>query len=160
MWGMDFIIGLFLFILVLLITVKLTLDIYPSQSHTDTYRDAVHLSDDLLTQGYPLNWTSTDVLVPGIAFNNRINTSKLSEFSQLDYYRAKTLMHVSSNFIFFISNSTSIINTTRCIYGYPVNMTSGCTPVLTGLGYNDLSKVERIVLFNSKVVTLTVYAWN
>jgi len=69
-------------------------------------------------------------------------------------------MHEDSDFVFFIHNGTTVINTTRCVYGYSLNITSGCEPVLNGLGYEDLSRVDRIVLYDSKVVTLTVYAWN
>ena len=165
MWGMDFIIGLFLFIIVLLLSVKLLMDLHPSEDHIIVYRDAVHISDTLLTSGYPSNWTSSDVIVPGIAANNRLNLTQLSSFKDMDYYHAKTLFHVTSDFVFFIRNSTSIINvtlsnSTRCMYGYNITVNSSCSPVITSVDYENLVRIDRLILYNSKVVTLTVYAWN
>ena len=148
-----------LFLFVLLITVKVVFMMTPSQDSIMVYRDAVHLSDAILSQGYPTNWTASDVLLPGIAENNRINNGKLSQISGLNYSTAKTLLHVTSDYIFFIRNDTDIINTGKCVYGYNVPTNANCTPILSTLNYENLAKVDRIVIYNSTVEILTVYAW-
>jgi hypothetical protein len=161
-WTTDFIVGMLLFMLMLFISIRIVFDMYPSADSTIVYRDAVHLSDNLLSEGYPANWTGdlTSVVMPGIAENNRIDNLKLSKFQDLDYYRAKTLMHVTSDYVFFIRNSTNIINTGRCVYGYPLTVDVNCTPILTTEQYDTLARIDRIALYNSTVVTMTVYAWN
>ena len=159
-WTVDFIGGLLLFTLVILITIKVAFTMAPSQDSIIVYRDAVHLSDALLSQGYPLNWTDEDVLLPGIAENNRIDNTKLEEISELNYSNVKTLLHVTSDYIFFIRNDTNTINTGQCVYGYDVPVNANCTPILSGLHYDNLAKVDRIVIYNSTVVIMTVYTWN
>ena len=158
-WTTDFLIGLMLFLVMILIAVKILLGMNTSQAGVSVYRDAVYVSDNLLSEGYPFNWTNQTVIMPGIAGNNRINTTKLSNFTDIDYYRVKELLHVSSDFIFFIRNSTDIINTSRCIYGYNLTTDENCTPRLDTITYDNLVRMDRIVLYQSKVVTLTVYAW-
>jgi hypothetical protein len=159
-WTIDFIIGLMLFIIVSLLTIKVAFSMYPSQQHIIVYRDAVHLSDALLSPGYPMNWTSSDVLLPGIASNNRINNTKLSAYRSLDYEKAKTLLHVTSDYIFFIQNRTSIMNTGQCVYGYNISTNVNCSPLLSTINYENLARIDRMVIYNSTVVILTVYAWN
>jgi hypothetical protein len=159
-WTTDFVIGLLLFTLVVLITVKIAFTMYPSQNHIVVYRDAVHLSDALLSQGYPSNWTSTDVLLPGIAENNRINNTKLLEMSELNYSKAKILLHITSDYLFFFQNNSEIKNTGRCVYGYNVMTDSDCKPILTDLKYDDLAKIDRLIIYNSTVMIMTVYTWD
>ena len=159
-WTIDFIAGLLLFTIVIIITIKVAFQMAPSQSSIIDYRDAVHLSDALLSQGYPENWTESYVLLPGIAENNRIDDTKLSQIKNLNYSTVKSLLHVTSDYIFFIRYETDIINTGQCIYGYAVPVDANCTPILSGLHYNNLAKIDRIVIYNSTVVIMTVYAWN
>jgi hypothetical protein len=159
-WTTDFLIGLMLFIIMVFIAVKIVQDMFPSQSHITVYRDAIYLSDNLLSEGYPWNWTDSDVILPGIAENNRINITKLSNFTKIDYYHAKTLLHVMSDFIFFIRNDTSVINTSQCTYGYNITVDENCTPILTGISYDNLARIDRLIIYNSHVLTMTVYAWD
>jgi len=161
-WTLDFIIGLMLFMLMILISVKIIFNIYPSADSLIVYRDAVHLSDNLLTEGYPSNWTGdlSNVVLPGIAEHNRINNTKLSKFKDIDYYRAKTLMHITSDYIFFIRNSTNIINTGQCIYGYNLSTGANCSPILTAAQYDDLARIDRVIIYNSTVMLMTIYTWS
>jgi len=158
-WTMDFIIGITLFIIVMLLSVRILLTIYPSQEHIRVYRDAVQLSDSLLSPGYPVNWNTSNVILPGIADNNRINNTRLKSFKDMNYQHTKTLLHVTSDFIFFISNSTTIINTGQCLYGYNLTSEANCKPILTTEDYDTLARIDRMVIYNSTVYTLTVYAW-
>jgi hypothetical protein len=159
-WTLDFIIGLMLFIIVVLLSISMIRDIYPSQKKVDVYHDAIYVSDSLLDAGYPKNWTESDVILPGIAGNNRINETKLALFDNLDYYRAKTLLHIESDFIFFIKNTTDTINISGCVHGYNLTTDADCNPILSDLDYEDLAKIDRMVIYNSTVMVMTVYVWN
>ncbi len=160
-WTADFIIGFMLFIIMMLISVRVLLDIYPTTEDTMVYRDAVHLSDGLLGGGFPENWETdiNSVVMPGIAEYNRINTEKLSKFKDIDYYSTKTLLHITSDYIFFIRNGTTIINTGQCIYGYNLSTDANCTPILSSEYYDTLTRIDRVVIYNSSVVMMTIYAW-
>lgn len=159
-WTMDFLAGLMLFIIITLITVKVVYSLYPSQDHIAVYRDAVHTTDVLLSKGYPINWTNDTVLLPGISYNNRIDKRLLFNFSEIDYFQSKALLQIKSDYIFFIQNSTQIINTSRCVYGYPIETHANCTPILTSISYENLVKINRLIIYNSSVMQLTVYVWN
>jgi len=159
-WTTDFIIGMMLFILIVFVALRIVFSMYPSEDHIIVYRDAVHLSDRLLSEGYPPDWNTTNVILPGIAENNRINATKLSRFKNLDYYHAKTLMHMTSDYIFFIRNSTDIINISQCVYGYNLTTDENCTPMLGTITYNNLARIDRLIIYNSTVISLTIYAWN
>ena len=164
-WSIDYIIGLMLFIIMLFIAIKILVSIYPSEDYSLAYRDAVYISDNLMKEGYPINWTAADVIILGVAKNNRIDIDKLSRFSDIDYYRTKTLFHMTSDYVFFIHNSTAIINntqtnTTQCIYGFNISVNADCTPKLETLQYSNLVKIDRVVIYDSAVVQLTVYTWN
>jgi hypothetical protein len=161
-WTADFIVGLLLFVLMMLVSIKIVFDMYPSQDSLIVYRDAVHLSDNLLSEGYPANWSTNlnDVILPGVAENNRINNTKLSNFNNITYNKAKTLMHVTSDYIFFIHNSTTVINTGHCVYGYPLTTDVNCNPVLTTQKYENLARIDRVVIYNSTVMMMTIYTWH
>ncbi len=159
-WTTDFIIGLMLFLFAVLLGVKIIFDMQPSQEHIDVYRDCLYISDNLLSAGYPTDWNDTNVILPGIAENNRVNLTKLSQFNDLEYYRTKNLLHTTSDFAFIIHNSTTVINTGQCVYGYNLTVDENCTVSFDGLEYDDLMRIDRTIIFNSTVMVMTVYAWD
>ena len=157
-WITDFMVGLALFMMILFVVLRIFLSMdLPKQS--ETYIDAVHVSSGLLTQGYPKNWTNDTVIIPGIAKDNMINYTQLEEYATIPYGRTIVLYQLSSDYIFFFSNSTNVINTTRCTYGYDITTDAECNPLLTSISYSDLSKIDRIVVLNDTLVRMTIYAW-
>ena len=159
-WTLDFFIVLGLLIAVIFIILKILLSLSLANAQSPTYDDAVHISSELLTVGYPKNWTNETVIIPGIAESNRINATKLTEYKKLSYDNTKMLYHVSSEYLFFFTNGTKIINYSGCTYGYPITTDENCTPIMSAIDYDDLSKIDRIVVLDNKVVGMTVYAWN
>jgi hypothetical protein len=159
-WSIDFITGMSIFLLVLLIAAKMLLPLAPSQEYNVAYRDALHISDALLSSGYPAQWNSTNAIILGIAQNNRIDDTHLNTIRKISYDRTKSLFHISNEYLFFFQNSTQIINTGQCVYGYNIPTSSDCTPQLGTINYDNMIKMDRIVIYNSTMVRLTVYVWN
>jgi hypothetical protein len=159
-WTIDFVIGLMLFLFIIAVSTKVLLDMYQSPHAQIVYRDAVYISDKLLLAGYPEDWNSTNVIMLGVGGNNRINETKILAFDTLDYYSTKTLLHVTSDFIFFIRNSTQIQNISQCVHGYDLNTDAECNPILTDVNYDDLVKIDRLIIYDSKVMILTLYVWD
>lgn len=138
-----------------------------SQEYDSLYRDTVHLSNNLINPGYPENWNSSTVIIPGIAQNNRINLTKLEEFNNMSYSRTKTLFQISHEYIFFFENASGIINVTidetgqtKCMFGYAISVNSTCDPQLELIDYENLIKIKRVAIYNSTLVTLVVYQWS
>lgn len=159
-WSFDFTIGFILFLVIIFFGVKLAINLVPNESYDNLYRESSQLSATLITQGYPLNWNTTTVIIPGIADNSRINETKLREFDKLTYGKSKILLHTSNEYIFYFKNKTSIINTTKCIRGYNIQTDNLCKPNLTSIQVSNLVKFERLVILNSSLVSMIVYAWN
>ena len=162
-WSMDFFSGLVIFIVVILISVRILFSMTTPDSYELLYRDSIHLSSSLLGPGYPIQWNRSTVIVPGLIFfngTNRIDPGKLIEFDSIDYERSKSLLHLSNEYIFFFRNSTSVINISRCVRGYPIYTNGKCEPDLGSIKYSDLVKIERIVIYNSSLVTMTIYMWH
>ena len=157
---LDFIIGFVLFLIVIILSIRILLSIPTSEIDVSLNRESVFLTDSIVSQGYPYNWNTSNVIVPGISSNNRIDLQKLKYMDNLSYDHTKALYHLSNDYLFFFSNKTNILDTGKCSYGYPINYTSNCSVNLSSIYYKNLVKIDRIVLLNSSVVKMTFYLWN
>lgn len=155
-WTLDFIAGLLIFIVIIFIVIA-TLRNYVNNDddYADIVRESDHISSMLVGDGFPSDWNSTNVLIPGIADNNRINSSKLDSFDELTYSRQKTLLQNTGEFVFYFYNG-AIINESQCFRGYAL---PGCTLAIPDSAEN-VAKTERVVILNSSIVKLVVITWN
>jgi hypothetical protein len=159
-WSIDFIIGMMLFLFVLLLSVRIILTMNTTEPYDLTYREAVYLSDNVLSEGYPKTWTTSDVIIPGIALDNKINAEKLFNYSLLEYNKTKIAYQITGEYLFYFSNGTSILNVTQCIYGFNVPVTSDCEPIISNLTYSNLAKIDRIVFYDNQILRMTFYVWS
>ena len=156
----DYIIGLMIFIFMLVMGAKILVDIVPSYSYEIVYRDGLYIADLLVDEGYPSDWNSSTVVVPGVCTNFRLDKSKLVELDGIDYGRTKTLFHTEGDYLFFFKNKTEIMNISNCTYGFPISVNSSCDPQLDTISYDHLSITERMIIYNSSVIKLVVYSWD
>lgn len=156
----DYIVGLIIFIFLVVVAAKLFIDIIPDTGYETTYKNNIFLADTLLDNGYPDNWNSSTVILPGIADNQvRINSTLLSRFQNLSYSRTKTLFHIESEYMFFFQNSSGILNLSSCVYGYPAPVDENCTFTLDADTYDHLTKIKRLVIVDGRVAEMYVYVW-
>jgi len=82
---------------------------------------SVVISDTMMkTQGYPENWTFSDVKTIGFADSERnLNISKIKEFKKIDYMTAKKILGIS-NYNFYIEFYDRGYNLTDGIVRSPV----------------------------------------
>ena len=159
-WVMDYVAGFLIFVLLLILSVNIMTSIKSNTEYSEAYEEAVYISSNILSPGNPYYWDASTVLLPGIAENNRINISKLEEFDQLDYGLTKTMFNVKGDYLFYFSNSSGIINISKCTRGYFVETDASCTPNLSSVKYSNLAKIERIGIYNSTLAKITIYVWN
>lgn len=157
---MDFITGFVLFIIILFVALKLLINLMPNNQYENIHREGSVLSTNLLKSGHPSDWNETNVILPGIANNNRINFTKLEKFDNISYGTTKNLFHLSNEYIFVFKNATSIINISKCARGYNIVVDEFCEPDFSSIKYSNLVKFERIVVLNSSLATMVVYLWN
>lgn len=158
----DYVMGLIMFIVIVVIAGKQLINIVPSNTYNQLYDENIYFSSSLIQPGYPLNWNTANVLIPGIATSNRLDTSKLNSFNFFSYDETKSFFHISNDYLFYFQRNNSILTINgECIYGHPVvvNLTT-CEPDFSLLGYNNLVKSSRLLIYNSTIIEMELYSWN
>jgi hypothetical protein len=160
-WTIDFIIALIIFIMLVLVAFRLLASADFYDTFEPFYRESISLSESLISSGKPSSWNSTNVIIPGIANNNRINESKLLEFDKISYSNTKSLFHISADYLFYFRNATNILNISgRCSRGYNVTTTASCEPNILNLTYSNFLRMDRIVIINSSIIRMVIYTWS
>jgi hypothetical protein len=159
-WATDFVISMFLFIVAALLVVKLVLLMVESSGFEAVRKDAVIVSETLMGEGYPKNWTNSSVIRIGLTNNNRLNVTKLNNFSEIPYSSTKSLLNTHYDYFFYFKNSTEVLNITQCGYGHPDVNRVGCANTLENIDYDNLVKVDRVIIYNSTFITMRVYLWD
>lgn len=122
------------------------------------------MSDELLTPGYPTDWTTGNVVRVGIASNQRIDQGKLDEMALMNYTLLRNLLRVKNDFFMFIDNGCLVQINGAYGIGDPLVTVggSGCrTPSDITLPDPDtLIPMERLVVYNGEAAKLTIYIWN
>ena len=168
----DFIIGLFIFTLIILLFLRYNTSFESKEDSTENLlREAKTLSESLMTQGYPYNWTTGDVEQVGIISSDennkgRIDANKLAAFANMsyeDYDNVRFLLGISHDFIVFFEDKNkdiipiSLGDGTIAATGKP-NINS--TNIKQEENIKTLVKVERHVIYNSQITSMTVYVWS
>jgi hypothetical protein len=151
-WGLDLMIAVTIFIIGVVLFYFYALN-YSSESKTiiDSLQyEGESISSSLLSDGYPEDWNSTNVVVIGLTTNDKINNTKLDRFYSLvqeDYNKTRTLF--STKYNYYINFSEPII-------------ISGQQKSYIGLlpeNEKNVIKVSRITIFKDKPATLDVVIW-
>lgn len=151
-WGMDLVIAAVIFTVGIVIFYFYTLN-EPNEAEetiSNLFYDGDIIADSLFSEGYPKNWNSENVIMPGILNNDKINETKLENFyilNNLDYGRAKALFNTKYEYYFFLSE----------------NMTINSTEI-EGIGLKpyapkNLIKITRFTIYKNKPITAYIYIW-
>ena len=105
-------------------------------------------ADTLLSSGYPENWNTANVIIPGLLTNEKINQTKLDNFYALDYNKAKSLLNINYNFCLNFSEPITISG-------------SGTVPCIGQLDNNaeNLITISRFTIYKNKPVLVKLYIW-
>jgi hypothetical protein len=123
LWYLDFIIGLSIFTLMIIMAFR-----YTSLRFSDNeaeqgrvWNDAQRLTESLLSEGIPKNWTEGNVISIGVlSEDNAIDLNKIETLKNLtivDYDKTKFIIGLKSDYIIHFEGATgSIINLTNQSY--------------------------------------------
>lgn len=158
----DFIIGLIMFVIIMVIAGKQLINILPSNEYSQLYDENVYFSNTLLQPGHPYDWNTSNVLIPGIAENNRLDASKLSDFSTFTYDQSKSFFHITNEYVFYFKTDTAILPINGvCSHGYSLTVDLvTCEPDFSLLGYSNLVTSSRLVIYNSSILEMVLVSWN
>ncbi len=158
-WVTDFMVAASLFVIAILISIQTITFLESNNEFENLYLKSYHATNILLNSGNPDNWNETNVVMPGILTNNRLNTSKLLLLKNLPYEFKKRLLLLDSDFLFVFQKNDEILNITSCSYGYNIIHEQNCSFNLQQLQYDDLIIQKRLVLYEQELIEMMFYAW-
>jgi hypothetical protein len=147
-WGIDLMVAMIIFSVAIAVFYIYSLN-QPSeteQNFENLFYDGGVIADALLSQGYPEDWNSGDVVTLGILSSGKINETKLERFYDLassDYERTRQIFNTGYNYWFFLSEEMDGID------GIGLNQTNP----------RNLVKVTRFSIYKNKPVTVYLYIW-
>jgi len=118
LWYFDFILGLTIFTLILLVSYRYIGNSYviSGKDVNSVMSESNKLSETLMTSGLPTNWTQDNVVSIGIVTDNVLNITKLDQFKNMtnsDYTNVKNMFGLRSEFIvFFHDKDGNLLNVT------------------------------------------------
>lgn len=151
-WGMDLMFGVIIILVGIIGIYFYSINLFGNSetSLNEMDYDANFVSSQILSEGYPIDWTNEDVKVPGILTENKVNQTKLDRiynFSQNDYEELRQILGTTYNFYFNFSDLeiTDIGN-------------------IAGIGKEinnpeNLIKLERYTIYKDKITRLDIYIW-
>ena len=158
-WSLDIMAGLALFLVAIIILFIYSLN-QPSQTKESFYflnHDGKIIANNLLSEGYPKNWNTSNVITLGITTNNKINQSKLENIYEIiylnnNYTKTKNLFGTQYDYYFFLDDNMTINSNSTIGIGKP-----GVTP--NNINAKDLIKITRYTIYKNKTTPLYLYIW-
>ena len=128
--------------------------------------DAESVSDSLMSEGYPADWTPTTVSIVGLtdgAF--RVNYTKVSMFYGMSHNLTSNLFGTNANYlVFFKDRDGNVLPFSSCAFTNTDIVVQNITPYLcqnvTAPSANQLVSSERLSFYNSKIIKMVVYVWD
>lgn len=152
-WGFDLMVGVSIFFLGMLLFFLYALNL-PSErdeTFTEMNYEGNLIGDSLLSEGFPSNWNSDNVVNIGILSDGKVNNTKFKEFYDLalvDYNRTRRIFNVENDYYVYFSRPVTVDGV-----------------VIHGIGLNDSNprnvvKVTRVVVHDNEVKNLNINVWN
>jgi hypothetical protein len=168
-WLSDYTLSMLLFILAALIAVKIIINSFSATADFQELKsETSKISEILLSEGYPVNWSSgnsSDVIRPGLFTGRRMDETKVIQAmnsTYINYTSLKTMLQTKHDFavVFEEQNSSLIQFDSFCVIG-DTSISPGCpaSPVFN-FHYKNLVQLNRLVIYNSSIIRMVVYAWN
>ncbi|MFH1589634.1 MAG: hypothetical protein ABIB43_03660 [archaeon] len=159
---MDFIIGFMIFSIALILASRFLFNEASTNEFDLVKADAETMSEYLMSEGIPGDWTNETLVRLGLLTNNRLNITKLGLFYNLSYDDSRKYLTTKYDFFVFFQKNETVQNISGngCGYGHGAVTATGCTISLSGVDYEDLVKVIRYTLYNNLIIEMVLYVWN
>ena len=113
-WGLDYTLGLLLFIFTVLLVLGVLLrTVLVRDAFSDVVRSADAVSEQLMTPGYPSSWRAADVITAGLLTENELSQRKaerLAAMADADYNGAKNILNTKYGYsITLLERNSSLI---------------------------------------------------
>lgn len=164
-WYMDMVLGLTIFTLISILAFKYISERQSLEDTNNAPAEAQRISEFLMSEGIPQNWTAEDVRAIGIiSSGNEINLTKLGYLANLtasDYYNVKSVFGIKSDFIIYFENlDGALINVTGQPYIGMENFTDEIVE-LSDAGH--VSVITRYIVYRhdsiAEIISMKVETW-
>jgi hypothetical protein len=169
-WLSDYTLSMLLFILAALISVKIIINSFSTNTAFEELKsESFKIGDILLSEGYPVNWSSgnsSDVIRPGLLTGKRLNETKVIQAmnsTYINYTSLKTMLQTKHDFavVFEEPNSGVVQFNGLCVIGNgSVLPTCASTIPTLNFKYHDLASLSRMAVYNSTIKRMVIYVWN
>ena len=151
-WYIDFMVGIMIFIIVIVIYFEYINNLSEREENIvdDLIINSKAISNSLVSEGYPSDWNSTNVVRIGITDNNqRINKTKLERYINMSYIDTKTKFRTPYNYYIFLEykNGSKIQLNNSDYYGYQYP------------NAKRLVQITRRLIYESEIVRMGVQVW-
>lgn len=151
-WGLDLMFGVIIILAGIISVYLYAINLFGSSetSLNEMHYDANLVSSQILSEGYPVNWTEADVKIPGILTDNKINQTKLDQFyffSENDYEALKSILGTTYDFYFNFSDLQ--ITGVGAISGIGLEIDNP----------ENLIFLERYTIYQNKLTRFDLYIW-
>jgi hypothetical protein len=163
-WYFDFVIALSMFTLFMIFSFKYITDttiIYEKDSNV-MIEEADRLSESLLSEGIPKNWTVDYVVLPGLISDFELNLTKLENLANLtteDYENVKEIYSLKSDFIIYFQNKTDVVTLTSSDIGKPGHDLAA----VEALDTEEIIRVTRYLTYKhdgfAEILAMDVVLW-
>lgn len=133
----------------------------------EVYFDCKVASEILLSSGLPKNWTTQNVIRPGITNGEHIlledKVLKFRSLSENNYTKLKSFMGLESEFAFYLldyDNDIVAIGGNKIFGNLDVNLTANNKIDFTQVKADDIAKIERSLIYKKRPVRLLIVTWN
>jgi hypothetical protein len=157
-WTSDFIIGFMIFAIGALLASRFIIHSVNQDEFLTIRVEGESVTDALLSEGLPTNWTNESVSKIGLTTSNRLNVTKVSNFYNISYNYSRVFVSSNYDFLLFFEYNGTVLNITRC--GYGAIEVVNCTINISGLEYNNLVKTTRLVVYNHSIAKMVLYLWD
>jgi hypothetical protein len=113
------------------------------------------ITDNILSEGTPKDWNSSNVITIGILSDNKINETKIERFynlSNMSYAFTKNLFNTRFDYFFFLTENLSLPSEEIRGIGKP-----GTDPA--SISAKNLVKITRFTIYKNKPQTFYLYIW-
>ena len=151
-WYIDFMIGILIFVIVIFIYYEYANNFNqnPGDITSDFVMEAKAISSSLITQGSPVNWNQSNVIIIGLTDGNqRLIQEKLDMFADMGYGSTKTKFRTPYDYYFYLEDVDGSIIQINGEDGIGLNATDP----------KNLISITRIVIYNSKLISMVVQVW-
>ena len=156
---LDFVVGFSIILVTLVLGLRYVTEAAAPGEFDDIQQQAVAMSQSLMSEGVPADWTVDDVSAVGLMSDNKLNKSKVDLMASMSYGGMRQVLDSDFQLYVYFTNRTHTINVSGCGFGNDDILTGGCTVDLSMVDYSHIVRIDRFVAYNDSILTMVVLVW-